>query len=101
MKESRIFKTFNEYLLEDDKGKDIDDSTTGDGQEREDDTATGNGKDVDDSTTGDGQEQEETATGHGKDLEDPEDPDNKKTDEKVESKAGYYIAYNLKVEGLP
>lgn len=94
VKESHIL-SFSQYLLEADDS----DDETGEGDDSDDETGAG---DDSDDETGEGNDDDD-ASGEGDDSDDSSgegDDKNDKNDENVESKIGYYIAYNLKVDGL-
>ena len=104
LKESRLVMTFKDFLKEStmtslieatDEDSSSDEEEEDEGYDEEDvDDAIDN----DDEDSSSDEDNEDLADEDNEDLTD-EEPDPEK--EKIESKAGYYIAYNLKVEGLP
>lgn len=105
LKESRLVMTFKDFLKEstmtslieatdEDDSSDEEEADASSDEEEEDEGY--DEEDVDDVV--DKGDEDEGSDEDGEDLVD-EEPDPEK--EKIESKAGYYIAYNLKVEGLP
>lgn len=91
VKESHIL-SFSQYLLEADDSDDI----SGSGDDSDDET--GEGDDSDDET-GEGNDDDDTS-GEGDDSDDSSGEGTDGKGEDIESKIGYYIAYNLKVDGL-